>query len=76
MSSRFPRAYRQQLAATDEANIQRAVGQHYTIHENGAIEHYGRTYHDAVDSRRLRGIPAIGPGVTGATPDTRPGWNL
>ena len=72
MSSRFPRAYRQQLAATDEANITRAVGRNTEPAGEG-----GKTYHrDAVDSRRLRGIPAIGPGVTGATPDTRPGWNL
>lgn len=71
MSSRFPRAYRQQLAATDEANIARAVGRQ--TEEPVTTKRY---YADAVDSRRLRGIPAIGPGVTGATPDTRPGWNL
>ena len=71
MSSRFPRAYRQQLAAQDEANIQRA-----TAGTNTATTDTKRYHRDAADSRRLRGIPAIGPGVTGATPDTRPGWNL
>lgn len=30
----------------------------------------------AGDARKLRGIPAIGPGVSGATPECRPGFKL
>lgn len=67
--SRFPRYLRQQHAATDQANVDKAV------RDAGPINHHpGATA--AGDSRKLRGIPAIGRGVTGAIRDTRPGDNL
>jgi hypothetical protein len=62
--SRFPRAYRRQLEAADEANIKRAVVPEVVA---GASK---------LDHRRLRGIPAIGRGVSGAIRDTRPGDSL
>lgn len=38
----------------------------------GHIDLHMIRQHTAADSTTLRGIPAIGRGVTGATPDTRP----
>ena len=69
--SRFnvmPRAYRQQLAAKDAEKIARIVG------ENEDNKTYANT--PAGDARKLRGIPAVGPSVTGAIPGTRPGDTL
>ena len=68
--SRFnvmPRAYRRQLQAQDQAQVDRAVGQADT-----------RTYANTPggDARKLRGIPAIGRNVRGAVPGTIPGDNL
>jgi hypothetical protein len=66
--STMPRAYRQQLQATDQANVDRAT--------QDATDHtvYATTL--AGDSRKLRGIPAIGRSVRGAIQDTVPGDNL
>lgn len=70
--SRFnvmPRAYRRQLQAQDHAAVERAVAEAAPIqHQPGATA--------PGDTRKLRGIPAIGPNVTGAIPGTRPGENL
>jgi hypothetical protein len=67
--SRFPRAYRRQLEATDRRNVDRAV------QDAGPIQHTpGATAPG--DGRKLRGIPAIGRGVSGAIRDTRPGDGL
>ena len=65
--SRFnvmPRAYRRQLQAQDQANINRAT-QNTRDHDL-----------PTGSAGRLRGIPAIGRGVPGAIRDTRPGDNL
>ncbi len=67
--SDMPRSYRRQLQAQDRANVDRAVN------ESGPIEHTpGATAPG--DSRKLRGIPAIGRNVRGAVPGTVPGENL
>ena len=70
--SRFnvmPRAYRRQLQTQDHEAVDRAVN------ESGPIVHTpGATA--AGDSRKLRGIPAIGRTVRGAIKDTVPGENL
>ena len=69
--SRFnvmPRAYRRQLQAQDQQAVDRAVA------ESSDHTVYATTL--AGDSRKLRGIPAIGRSVTGAIPGTRPGDNL
>jgi hypothetical protein len=66
--SRFPRYLRRQLEAKDLANVDRAT--------RDATDD-GKTYKTtaAGDSRKLRGIPAIGRSVTGATCYTRPGYD-
>lgn len=70
--SRFnvmPRAYRRQLQAADQANVDRAV-------RASADTPTSATLTPATaggDHRKLRGIPAIGRGVTGAIPGTAPG---
>lgn len=69
--SRFPRAYRQQLAVEDAANVDRAVGD---VSDQPASTR--RYFADATDNLRLRGVPAIGPGVSGAIRGTRPGDSL
>ena len=61
----MPRAYRRQLEAEDKARVERVTSRP----------------DDQVDPRlgsagRLRGIPAIGRGVSGAIRDTRPGDGL
>ena len=61
----MPRAYRRQLEAQDRERVKRVTA---------------RT-DDDIDPRvgsagRLRGIPAIGRGVSGAIRDTRPGDSL
>ena len=63
----MPRAYRRQLQTQDHQAVDKAIGEHDT-----------RTYTNTPggDARKLRGIPAIGPNVTGAIPGTRPGDNL
>ena len=63
--SRFPRYLRNQLAHHDKQNIDRAT--------RDATDHtvYATTL--AGDSRKLRGIPAIGRNVRGAIPGTTPG---
>ena len=70
--SRFnvmPRAYRRQLQAQDQANVDRITreaaddGQRYANTPGG-------------DARKLRGIPAIGRNVRGAIPGTVPGDEL
>lgn len=67
--SRFPAYLRRQLAYRDSANIERAVGEAQHIHQNSGATAAG-------DERKLRGIPAIGRGVTGAIRNTRPGDTL
>jgi hypothetical protein len=70
--SRFnvmPRAYRRQLQAQDDAKIKRITAEAAPI-----THHPGATA--AGDSRKLRGIPAIGRSVRGAIPNTAPGDNL
>lgn len=60
----LPRYHRQTNHAVDRA-----------IHESGGTPEHPPTTHQATlpgDSRRLRGIPAIGPTVTGATPGSIP----
>ncbi len=67
--STMPRAYRRQLQATDHQAVDKAVN------EAGPIVHSpGATAPG--DSRKLRGIPAIGRNVQGAVPGTNPGDNL
>jgi hypothetical protein len=67
--ARFARAYRRQLEATDRRNVDRA------IRDAGPIQHSPGSTAPG-DSRKLRGIPAIGRGVSGAIRDTRPGDSL
>ena len=62
--SRFSNHQRRQYAHHDEANIQRAIP-----HEDNTK--YTNT--PAGDTRKLRGIPAIGKGVRGAIPGSVPG---
>jgi len=65
----MPRAYRRQLQATDQQAVDRAV------QDAGPIIHTpGATAPG--DSRKLRGIPAIGRSVRGATGGSVPGENL
>jgi hypothetical protein len=64
--SRFPQYLRQRHAAQDEANIQRAT--RTQVDED--LKVYVSTA--AGDTRKLRGIPAIGRGVTGAIQGTSP----
>lgn len=64
--SRFPQYLRRRHAAQDEANIQRAT--RTQVDEDLKI--YRTTA--AGDSCKLRGIPAIGRGVTGAIEGTSP----
>jgi len=70
--SRFnimPRAYRRQLQANDHDKITRLTAETTPITTHPGASLPG-------DTRKLRGIPAIGPNVTGAIPGTRPGDNL
>ena len=62
--ARFTNHQRRQVAHLDEANIQRAVP---------TEDHRTYTNTPAGDTRKLRGIPAIGKGVRGAIPGTTPG---
>lgn len=67
--SRFnimPRAYRRQLQATDQANVDRATRTAHLVDD----QVYATTL--AGDHRKLRGIPAIGRNVRGAIPGTNP----
>ena len=64
--SRFPLHLRKQHQAQDEANIQRAI----RTQTDEDLKIYRTTL--AGDTRKLRGIPAIGRGVTGAIPGTSP----
>jgi hypothetical protein len=61
--SRFPAWLRHQLHLEDRNNVDRAIGPDLEEPENKHIPTAGQ----------LRGIPAIGRGVTGAIPGTRPG---
>lgn len=75
--SRYPKWLRLGHHDEDEANILRAlqnIDPDYTHTEDPKRVH---VYAPAGgDNQRLRGIPAIGPGVTGAIPGTRPGDTL
>jgi hypothetical protein len=61
--SRFPAWIRKQLHHHDQTNVTNAIGPE---HEHPTNEHIP-------NPGELRGIPAIGRGVTGAIPHTRPG---
>lgn len=63
--SRFSNHQRRQYAHHDEANIRRATAE--------TEDHRTYTNTPAGDTRKLRGIPAIGKGVRGAIPGTTPG---
>jgi hypothetical protein len=66
--SRFPEWCRKQLHLTDRHNVDRAIGPD-TDTPDPERKHIP-------SATELRGIPAIGRGVTGAIPHTRPGDNL
>jgi hypothetical protein len=74
--SRFnvmPRAYRRQLQAHDQAQVDRVVA------ETEHVINYPSTSAGATapgDARKLRGIPAIGRSVRGAIPGSVPGEEL
>lgn len=63
--SRYPLHLRKQHHAQDQANIDRAT-RHNTLDDKTYVTTL------AGDTRKLRGIPAIGRGVTGAIPGTTP----
>ena len=65
--SRFPRAYRRQLEAQDSAKVAAPVAD--TAPE-GPMSTAGAT--SGGDESRLRGLPAIGRGVSGATVEADP----
>jgi hypothetical protein len=69
--SRFPRAYRRQLEAQDSAKVDRIVRES-SSEDVGYVA--GATSRG--DALRLRGLPAIGRGTSGAIRGTRPGENL
>ena len=62
--SRFPEWCRQKLHLTDRNNVDRAIGPD--------TEQPDEERRHIPTSTDLRGIPAIGRGVTGAIPGTRP----
>ena len=64
--SRYPKHLRDQHKDEDEANINRAIGTDLEPTKQKTHMPAGG------DNQRLRGIPAIGPGVTGAIPGTSP----
>ena len=66
--SRFPEWCRRKLHLTDRQVVDRAVGPD-TEQPEPDRQHIPT-------AGELRGIPAIGRGVTGASPGTRPGDNL
>lgn len=76
--SRYPKWLRLGHHDEDEANIARAIGRDLYDEATGPeITSKTKVYSPAGgDNQRLRGIPAIGPGVTGAIPGTRPGDTL
>jgi hypothetical protein len=59
---RFPAWLRRQLHHADRHNVERAIGPETETVTNPHIPSAGQ----------LRGIPAVGRGVTGAIPNTRP----
>lgn len=63
--SRFPRYLRDKLQPHDQRNVERAT--------RDATDHTTYATTLAGDSRKLRGIPAIGRNVRGAIPGTTPG---
>ena len=63
---RFPAYLRRQHHHTDEANIRRAT------RDNQHLDHPPTYATAGGDNRKLRGIPAIGRGVTGAINGTSP----
>jgi hypothetical protein len=60
--SRFPAWLRHQLHMDDRRNVDKAIGPELEQATNPHIPSAGQ----------LRGIPAVGRGVTGAIPGTRP----
>lgn len=72
MPQPLPRAWRRQQQALDTEKVARIVA------ETGATEEPRNSagVTAAGDGRRVRGLPAIGKGVTGAIRDTRPGDGL
>ena len=63
----LPRAYRRQLQAQDEAKVARIVKE---VGDEPPSSSAGATA--AGDSRRLRGIPAVGRGCAGAIRGSNP----
>ncbi|HEU5489278.1 MAG TPA: hypothetical protein VFU84_00675 [Gaiellaceae bacterium] len=72
MPQRLPRFYRHLQAIEDARRIGRILEETGEIPEGPASA--GATA--AGDPSRLRGIPAVGRGCSGAIPGTRPGENL
>jgi hypothetical protein len=63
----LPRAFRRQLAAEDSAKVERIVREA----EGAAVDSVAGVTAGG-DSARLRGVPAIGRGVSGAIRGTNP----
>jgi hypothetical protein len=63
----LPRAYRRQLQVEDQAKLERILAEVVDEEPSSAA---GATAPG--DSRRLRGIPAVGRGVAGAIQGTNP----
>lgn len=66
--SRYPRFYREQNAARDHANVDRAI-RNSTGSDTTDNRKYGTTLPG--DRRKLRGIPVVG-AVGGTSPGTDP----
>ncbi len=69
--SRIMLRFDKQRQADEAANIRRNAA-HAEFRAEREPEEGKQPYRFPVDHRRLRGIPAIGYGVTGAIPGTRP----
>jgi hypothetical protein len=68
--ARFPRAYRRQLEAQDEAKLERILQEVGERDELAIAVTAGATAPG--DGRRLRGIPAVGKGCSGTVFGTDP----
>ena len=68
--SRYPQHLREQQAREDARKVDRIVG------EAEAVDAVPTGVTAGGDERRLRGVPAIGRGVSGAIPGTVPGQSF